>query len=41
MKKIKKIGLLLGIGFMLVNNVSAKEMKLVDSGFLFNKETKK
>lgn len=33
MKKIKKIGLLLGIGFMLVNNVSAKEMKLVDSGF--------
>lgn len=41
MKKFKKIGLLLGIGFMLVNNVSAKEMKLVDSGFLFNKETKK
>lgn len=41
MKKFKKIGLLLGIGFMLVNNVSAKEMAVVRGGVLFDESNKK
>ena len=40
MKKIKKIGLLLGIGFMLVNNVSAKEMAVASGGMLYDEENK-
>lgn len=41
MKKIKKIGLLLGIGFMLVSNVSAKEMAVVRGGVLYDESNKK
>ena len=40
MKKMKKVGLLLGIGFMLVNNVSAKEMVITEKGILFDEENK-
>lgn len=42
MKKIKKIGLLLlGIGCLLVNNVSAKEMAVVRGGVLYDESNKK
>ena len=36
MKKMKKVGLLLGIGFMLVNTVSAKEMAVASGGMLYD-----
>lgn len=41
MKNLKKIGLLfLGVGFMLVNNVSAKEMAVASGGMLYDEENK-